>query len=59
MWRRLAVHRIEVPVFVHEGVLYLRASCWAYNTRDDLYALAEAVLTTVQRWRKSDFVARI
>ena len=46
----LTSHRIECPVFVHEGRLYVRASCALYNDRDDIEALGEAVLAIAVAW---------
>ena len=46
----LSAHRIEVPVFVHDGALFLRASCFVYNSRADLEALKSAVLAVTCAW---------
>lgn len=56
-WAKSEVHRlllnsyqIECPVFVHEGVLYIRASCAFYNCRADIEALSKAVLGIRAAW---------
>jgi hypothetical protein len=56
-WAKSEVHRslldgyqIECPVFVHEGLLYVRASCALYNCRADIEALGEAVLSIRSAW---------
>jgi selenocysteine lyase/cysteine desulfurase len=46
----LDLYRIEVPVFVHEGLLYVRASCWVYNARADIQALGTAIRSLQRRW---------
>ena len=60
-WAKTVVHRtlldsyrIECPVFVHEGRLYVRASCALYNHRDDLVALGEAVLAVRAGWEAEE-----
>ena len=56
-WAKSEVHRtllddyqIECPVFVHEGLLYVRASCALYNCRADIEALGQAVLNIRTAW---------
>lgn len=56
-WAKSAIHRtlleayrIECPVFVHEGLLYIRASCALYNDKDDIIALGAAVLGIRASW---------
>ena len=39
-----------MPVFVHDGALFLRASCFVYNDRADLVALGTAVLAVTCAW---------
>ena len=54
----LAIHQIEVPIFVHEGTLYVRASCWAYNERADLVALGDGILEIANRWQTGQDITR-
>lgn len=56
-WAKSEVHRtllnryqIECPVFVHEGLLFIRASCAFYNCRADIEALGKAVLGIRALW---------
>jgi len=35
---------VEVPIFEFQGALYVRVSCQIYNTKEDMFKLADAIL---------------
>ena len=40
----LKVHKIEVPIFIHGGSLWLRISTHLYNDESDVFRLSQALL---------------
>ena len=52
-------YQIEAPIFIYEGKLYVRASCYIYNSKDDVEALGQAVLDICSRWYGASMEAKL